>query len=332
MRPMSLRAHFVIGAGLWTFGLFGFAIVLWHVFLGRREPPALFFWMIIHAHLFALLCLVALVAGAFQVRRGWRSISQIRSRLASLHAMPGRRLEGAFPREIEPLVVDLNRLLDERDAMVDRARAAAGDLAHGLKTPLAVLTQEAERAARQGHADLAGSLLEHVDRMRRQVDAHLARSRVDLSRHRTVTPVRAADAVAGIVRTLSRLYAERDLSFAVDADPAIEVRVAREDLDELLGNLLDNACKWARTCCGVSVKAAGDRVAVTIDDDGPGLSETMRGHVLSRGARADEAAPGTGLGLPIVRDLTEAYGGQIALDKSPLGGLRVTIDLPSVAT
>ena len=329
MRPLSLRTHFVIGAVFWTFGLFGVAIVLWHLVLGNREPPQTFLWFMHHAHAFGLLCIACLVAGAVQIRRGWRSISQIRAHLAALHALPGRRLEGVYPSEIAPLVADLNQLLEQRDVMVDQARATAGDLAHGLKTPLAIITQEAERAGRDGHAELAGALFEQVGRMRRQVDAHLARSRVDLSKHRVVTPIAAAEAVAGVVRTLSQLYAERGLTFTVDVDPALHVLVAREDLDELVGNLLDNACKWARTRCSVTVRQAGARVAVIVEDDGPGISAEMRSQVLTRGVRADEAVPGTGLGLAIVRDLTEAYGGKVVLDESPLGGLRAAIDVPS---
>ena len=296
--------------------------------LGNREPPRTFVWFIHHAHFFGLLCIVCLVSGVLQIRRGWQSISQIRARLAALHAMPGRRLEGVYPSEIAPLVADLNQLLEQRDAMVDQARATAGDLAHGLKTPLAVITQEAERARSDGQTELAGALFEQVGRMRRQVDAHLARSRVDLSKHRVLTPIAASDAVAGVVRTLSQLYAERGLTFAVAVDPGLHVLVAREDLDELVGNLLDNACKWARTRCSVTARQAGARVVVIVEDDGPGISAEMRSQVLTRGARADEAVPGTGLGLAIVRDLTAAYGGKIVLDESPLGGLRARIDLP----
>jgi signal transduction histidine kinase len=328
MRPLSLRVHFVIGAAFWTFGLFGLSIVLWHIALGQREPPQTFFWFVHHAHAFALLCLACIVAGAVQIRRGWRSVGQIRARLAAVHAVHGRRLEGVYPTEIQPLVADLNQLLDQRDLMVDQARATAGDLAHGLKTPLAVITQEAERARRDGHTELASVLFEQVGRMRRQVDAHLARSRVDLSKHRIVTPIAASDAVAGVVRTLSQLYAERGLTFAVHVDPALHVLVAREDLDELIGNLLDNACKWARTRCSITVRPAGARVDVIVEDDGRGISAELRSRVLARGVRADEAVPGTGLGLSIVRDLTEAYGGKVVLDESPLGGLRASIDVP----
>jgi signal transduction histidine kinase len=329
MRPLSLRAHLVIGAAFWMIGFFGLAIVLWHITLGHREPPGVMFAIFSHAHLFALICLGCVVVGGLQVRRGWRSINRIRTDLAGVHATPGRRLDGTYPAEIEPLAVDLNRLLDQRDAMVARASAGAGDLAHGLKTPLAVLTQDAERAARDGHGDLSASILVQVERMRRQVDYHLARSRVDVSRHRVLAPVAIAESADGIVRTLTHLYAERSLSFDVRVDSALTVLVPREDLDEIIGNVLENACKWARTRCRLSATAQDGRVAVVIEDDGPGIPLEMRSQVLARGVRADKTVPGSGLGLSIVCDLTDAYGGQIALDDSPLGGLRVTIELPA---
>jgi signal transduction histidine kinase len=329
MRPLSLRAHFAIGAAFWTFGLFGLAIVLWHITLGHREPPSIFFWIMRHAHVFALVCIACLAAGVVQIRRGWQSISQIRERLAALHAQPGRRLEGVYPSEIQPLVADLNQLLDQRDVIVDQARATAGDLAHGLKTPLALMTQEAERADREGRTELAATLLEQVDRMRRQVDAHLARARVDVSKHRVVTPVSVSDTVAGVVRALSHLYAERRLSFDVHVDPSVEVLVAREDLEEIAGNLLDNACKWARTTCRVTARTDAGRAALVIDDDGPGIPAAARPEMLARGARADQKVPGSGLGLSIVRDLTEAYGGTLVLDESRLGGLRARVELPA---
>jgi signal transduction histidine kinase len=329
MRPLSLRAHLVIGAAFWMVGFFGLAIVVWHIALGHREPPSTFFAIFRHAHLFALSCVGCVVVGALQVRRGWRSINRIRTDLAGVHATPGRRLEGTYAAEVAPLVADLNRLLDQRDAMVERASATAGDLAHGLKTPLAVLTHDAERAARDGHRDLADSIAAQVDRMRRQVDHHLARSRVDVSRHRVLAPVAIAESADGIVRTLTHLYAERGLSFDVRVEPALAVLVPREDLDEIIGNVLDNACKWARTRCRLSAATQDGRVAIVVEDDGPGIPPEMRGQVLARGVRADEAVPGSGLGLSIVRDLTDAYGGQIALDDSPLGGLCVTIELPA---
>lgn len=329
MRPLSLRAHLVVGAAFWMVGFFGLSIVLWHLALGHREPPGAMFAIFRHAHLFALICIGCVAVGALQVRRGWRSINHVRTDLAGVHDTPGRRLDGTYPVEIAPLVADLNRLLNQRDAMIERASATAGDLAHGLKTPLAVLTHDADRAAREGHGDLAASIAAQVERMRRQVDHHLARSRVDVSRHRVIVPVPISESADGIVRTLTHLYAERRLSFDVHVEPALAVLVAREDLDEIIGNVLDNACKWARTRCRLSAAAQDGRVALVIEDDGPGIPPEMRSQVLARGVRADEAVPGSGLGLSIVRDLTDAYGGRVRLDDSPLGGLRVTIELPA---
>jgi signal transduction histidine kinase len=193
--------------------------------------------------------------------------------------------------------------------------------------------QDGERAARDGHAELAASILAQVNRMRRQVDAHLARARVDVSRHRDVAAVSLLESVEGIVRTLERLYSDRGIRFDVRVGEDVQVLAAREDLDEILGNVLDNACKWARTSCRVDAHPEPGRVMVFVDDDGPGIPVDVRERMPGRGVRADEAAPGTGLGLSIVRNLAEAYGGSVSLGDSPLGGLRVVIGLraaPSV--
>jgi signal transduction histidine kinase len=330
--PLSLRAHLVIGAGCLMIGLFGGSIILWHITLGHREPPVIFFALLDHAHLFAIGCLACMAIGVLQVQRGWRSIDQVRGHLADIHEKPERRLTGRYPAEIAPLAADVNRLLDQRDAMVAHANLAAGDLAHGLKTPLAILTQDGERAARDGQAELAASIQAQVDRMRRQVDAHLTRARLDVSRHRVVVPVPLLESVEGIVRTLERLYGERRIAFDVRVADDIEVLAARDDLDEILGNVLENACKWARTSCRLEARADSGRVAIVIDDDGPGIAEEVRDRVPSRGVRADQAAPGSGLGLSIAHDLALAYGGRTSLDDSPLGGLRVVIDLQAPRT
>jgi signal transduction histidine kinase len=269
-RPLSLRAHLMVGAGFLMIGLFGGSVVLWHVTLGHREPPSMFFAILSHAHLFAIVCLACMGLGAAQVQRGWRAIDRVRGHLADIHREPERRLTGRYPAEIAPLAADVNRLLDQRDAMVARASVAAGDLAHGLKTPLAILTQDGARAAREGHGDLAASIAAQVDRMRRQVDTHLARARIDLSRHRAVAAVPLLTSIEGIVRTLKRLYGDRGLAFQVAVPEEIAVLAVREDLDELLGNVLDNACKWARSSCRVLAHVEAARVVIVIEDDGPG--------------------------------------------------------------
>jgi len=328
-RPLSLRAHLIIGAAFLMVGLFGFAVILWHITLGHHEPPAMFLAILNSAHLFGVICLVCTAIGAAQVQRGWRSIAQVRGHLADIHEKPDQRLTGRYPAEIAPLAADVNRLLDQRDGMVGRAREAAGDLAHGLKTPLAILTQDAARATRDGHSELAASISAQVDRMRRQVDAHLARARVDVSRHRVVGAVPVLASIEGVVRALERLYRDRGVTFDVRVLEGIEVLAAREDLDEILGNVLENACQWARTACRVEARVDAGRVLIVIDDDGPGIPAEVRDRLPARGLRADETSPGSGLGLSIAHDLAQAYGGHMSLEDSPLGGLRVVIDLPS---
>lgn len=326
---LSLRSRLVIGAACLMVGMFGGSIVLWHVTLGHREPPSLFFTLVSHAHLFAFLCLVCIAIGVAQVQRGWRSVDQVRRHLAALHDEPEGRLSGRYPAEIAPLATNVNRLLDQRDAMVARAGVRAGDLAHGLKTPLAILAHEGERAAQEGQTELAANVRTQVDRMRRQVDAHLARARVDISRHRVIVSVPLLESVAALVRTLERLYHERHISFDLSVPAGIRVAVARDDLDEMLGNILENACKWARTSCRITADIDDGRAVVVIDDDGPGIAQPMRDRLPVRGVRADESTPGSGLGLSIAHDLAQAYGGRLSLDTSPSHGLRVVIAVPA---
>ncbi len=328
--PWSLRGRLFVGAALWTVGLFGLAIVLWHVTLGNRHPPAVMRLIFDHAAVVALVCAGCLAAGLLQVRRGWSPINQLRARLARLDAGDERRLDGEYPSEVAPLVGDLNALLDQREQSVARARATAGDLAHGLKTPLAVLRQEADRADAANQPELARAIREQVDRMRRQVDYQLAQARADATaRSRTSAASSLVDSAEGLARTMRRLHAARGVAIEVLVPPDVRVRLAREDLDELLGNLLDNACKWARTRAALSAALAGDRVVVTIDDDGPGIVPALREAVFERGVRADEALPGSGLGLAIVRDLVRACGGEITFADAPIRGLRVRLDLPA---
>ena len=281
-------------------------------------------------------------------RSGWRSRARGRAlagaprpralrprcagSLAASATDRSRRLEGSYPSEIQPLVNDLNALLEHREGIVARALAKAGDLAHGLKTPLAVLAQEAERAESAGQAEISSAISEQVERMRRQVDYHLAQARAAASGATPGARCSVRESAEGLSRTLQRLHAGRGLAIAVDVSPDHSVRGEREDLDEMLGNLLDNACRWARSRVAIASARDGDRIVITVDDDGPGLAPELRERVLQRGVRADEAGPGSGFGLAIVRDLAELYGGSIALETSPLGGLRSRLDLPAAET
>jgi signal transduction histidine kinase len=218
-------------------------------------------------------------------------------------------------------------MLEERERRVTEAVGKAGDLAHGLKTPLAILMQEIDRARAAGQGDFAGTLREQVERMRRQIDFHLAQARATAG---AAAGARAnvAEATQALIRAMERLYVERQLTFTIDVPRESVVRVPVEDLEELLGNLLENACKWARSTVRVSARTDNSAVTIDVDDDGSGLAPALRETVLQRGVRADQTAPGSGLGLAIVRDLATAYGGTIALDESPDGGLRARLTMP----
>jgi signal transduction histidine kinase len=273
--------------------------------------------------------LVFIVAGVVIVRRGLSPFVTMRERLAAVRDGRTPRLEGEYPLEVGPLVDDLNTLLEERERRVARAIARAGDLAHGLKTPLAILAQDIEHAETAGQPELAASIRRQVDRMRRQIDWHLAQARVTAAGAATGARADVVEAARGLARTMERLHASRALAIAVDVPAGSLVRVPIEDLEEMLGNLLDNACKWAKSRVLLGASDDGSYIAMTIDDDGPGLHPSMRHQVLRRGVRADEAAPGSGLGLAIVRDLADAYGGAIVLEQSELGGLRARLTLPA---
>jgi signal transduction histidine kinase len=259
-------------------------------------------------------------------------LETMRARLAAVRAGTAARVDGRFPSEVAPLVSDLNGLLEHQAAAVSRAQAKAGDLAHGLKTPLAILAHEADRAAAAGHPDLAAAIAEQVDRMRRQIDYHLAQARAAASGATPGARCAVAPSAAALTRAMQRLHADRGLHIDARIDASHEVRCERADLDEMLGNLLDNACKWARSQVVVRSTAGAGTITIAVEDDGRGLAPALRDAVLQRGVRADQAAPGSGLGLAIVRELAELYGGDVSLDAAELGGLSARLTLPAAPT
>ena len=329
MKIRSLRGRVLLASVLWTGGLL-FLVSFALVYVMEHHPRTR-----LHVHAFlqapatVLAAIACLIAGLIHARRGLASVDRLRAQLAGLHAGQGRRMDGAFPAEVQPLVDDLNALLDHRERAIDRAIAKAGDLAHGLKTPLAVLGHEASAARQAGQAQIADAIDQQVTRMRRHVDYHLAHARAAASGQTSGARASVKDSIDGLIRALDRVYAERALTITPSIPAGCEVRIRREDLDEMLGNLLDNACKWARTHVTVCARMDADAVVICVDDDGEGLPEAMREEVLRRGVRADEAAPGSGLGLAIVRDLAELYGASISLSESPLGGLRAEVRCPA---
>lgn len=329
----SLRRRLLFGGVLWTVGLIIMATaalvaviesqprarrVLEHSVHGPFKQPLVL--------AFGVICMTA---GFLQVRRGVAPIDSLRNRLSGLHAGRDHRVTGTYPVEVQPLVDDLNALLGQREEAVQRAVAKAGDLAHGLKTPLAILANEAERARHSGNVEFAAAVAQQVDRMRRQMNYHLAHARAAASGAATGARTVVGESVEGLSRALLRLHADRGIVIHAEVAPTVTVRVQREDLDEMLGNLLDNAFKWGRSRVEIAAMQEASGVAITVEDDGAGLPEAMREAVLLRGVRADEAAPGSGLGLAIVRDLSDLYGGAISLERSRLGGLKARLRLPS---
>jgi signal transduction histidine kinase len=329
MKPLSLKARILLGAALWTVGLFTIAAFILHFALPPPSAHGVFRLASRYGAGMALIAALSMLFGFLQVRRGLSPINQLRNRLTAVHKGVAARVGGGYPAEVQPLVDDLNALLDERERRVARAVAKAGDFAHGLKTPLAVLAHEAQQARAAGHERLAAEIDQQIDRMRRQIDYHLAHARSAASAASSAARVSVAVSTEGLVRALKRLHAERDLNIEVDAPASHAFRGQREDLDEMLGNLLDNACKWARARVRLTCSKEGERIVIAVDDDGPGIEPSMREAVMRRGVRADEAAQGSGLGLAIVRDLVEVYGGSISLEDSPMGGARARLTLPA---
>lgn len=257
--------------------------------------------------------------------------------LRSLHAALGRvrqgdtqTLEGIFPTEIMPLVDEFNSVLAQNAEVVERARTQAGNLAHALKTPLSVIAN-AVNAPEKKSDELARLVSTQVDVVRKQVDYHLARAQAAASVRLPGIRTPVAPVIQGLLRVMQRIYAERALEIVLlPMDKSLAFRGEEQDLQEMLGNLIDNACKWAASRIEVQVETLSGELSVSIDDDGHGIAGSKRDAVLKRGIRADEQIAGTGLGLAIVEDLARMYGGKLTLEQSRLGGLNASLMLPAV--
>ncbi len=266
------------------------------------------------------------LAAVVQVWVGLAPLKRLRGALAAVRSGDAQQLAGRFPAEVQPLVDEFNTVLAHNAEVVERARTQAGNLAHSLKTPLAVIAN----AAGSETGELAQLVGAQVELARTQIDYHLSRSRVAASLHFPGARTSVVAVCDGLLRAMARLHAERNLALVMHpvAQPAF-FRGEQQDLQEILGNLLDNACKWARQRVEVALAVRNGELSITLDDDGPGIAEGERQRVLWRGERADEQVPGSGLGLAIVVDLTRLYGGRVELAASPLGGLRVHLTLPA---
>jgi signal transduction histidine kinase len=271
----------------------------------------------------AALGIALVLAIVLQVRLGLQPLDRLRRAVADVRAGRQERVPEDQPIEIRPLVSELNALLTQNAANLERARAHVANLAHGLKTPLATLSVVLSAKSGGKH-----DLIDLVDMMDRRIRHHLGRARAAAlgGPVRAQTPVALALSALGAV--LDKVYAERGITFTVDMPSDLAVACEPQDFDEIAGNLLDNAFKWSRHTVTVGAIAEDRSVVLTIDDDGPGLSDAQIPQVLQPGQRLDENAPGFGFGLSITRELVELYGGSLVLGRSQLSGLRVTLRLP----
>jgi signal transduction histidine kinase len=278
---------------------------------------------------FSLLAIVLLLTHVFQVQFGLAPLKRISESLAAIRSGRAERLEGKFPDEIAPLARETNALIEANKEIVERARTHVGNLAHALKTPLSVLVNEA--TARKDDP-LTGKVMEQAEIMRDQIARHLERARLAarstvLGSITDVEPV-----VSALVKTMEKIHHERAIAIDTRVEAGVRFRGERADLEEMIGNLVDNACKWAdaRVSVGVTRDGAGTQnLRVTVDDDGRGLSPAEREQVAKRGQRLDESKPGSGLGLSIVTELAALYGGSLRLGAAPSGGLRAELILPA---
>jgi signal transduction histidine kinase/membrane protein implicated in regulation of membrane protease activity len=274
---------------------------------------------------FVLLAAGLAIAIVVQVRFGLQPLFALRREIAEVRRGRAERLAGEYPTELTPLADELNALMAHNQEVVERQRTHVGNLAHALKTPLSVMLTESG----QRPGPLAEVVARQAEAMRQQVDHHLRRARAAARLQSAGERTVVAEVLDELARTLARIFEDKGVAVDWDADDELTFQGERQDFLEIAGNAMENACKW---CKGrVRVRAAGltaNRFALTVEDDGPGLPPERWEEVIQRGARLDETAPGSGLGLSIIDELSRAYGGSFRLGDSSLGGLAAHIELP----
>lgn len=275
-----------------------------------------------------LLLSAGLIFGVLaQIRLGLRPLFDLRDKVVAVREGRAERVDGDYPSEIAPLANELNSLIGHNKDIVERARTHVSNLAHALKTPLAVLKNEAETSK----SKLSEVVLRQSDTMRNQVDHHLRRARAAARGQAIGVSTDVAETVSAITRTLERIYRDKDIAFDIDIEPELGFRGEKRDFEEMVGNLLDNACKWSKSDIHLLARTDDSdptMLTIKVSDNGPGLEISEYETALKRGMRLDEATPGTGFGLPIVEDLAKAYKGKLVLGKADIGGLKTTLTLP----
>lgn len=274
---------------------------------------------------FLLLGAGLIAAVVVQVQVGLRPLFDLRREVSSVRRGKAERLEGTYPSELEPLADELNALVAHNQEVVERQRTHVGNLAHALKTPLSVMLTESS----QRPGPLAEVVGRQAEVMRQQVDHHLRRARAAARTQGQGERASVAEVLDELARTLERIFRDKGVEIDWDASDDLWFQGERQDLLEIAGNAMENACKWCRGRVRVrTVELSPERFRLTVEDDGAGLPPERRTEVLRRGARLDESAPGSGLGLSIIDELARAYGGTLRLEDAALGGLKVELELP----
>lgn len=276
----------------------------------------------------ALLGLVLLAAAWAQIYFGLKPLEMVRRAIGAVRSGDAARLPSDFPDEVVPLAHEVNDLLDAQDATIERARARAADLAHGLKTPLTVLASHAEHARDAGDETTGEELREIAETMRRHVERAIAVARLG---YRPSAPIEIEPIARRVADALAKTPAGERIEWTIDIPTGSRVAVEAEDLYEALGNLADNAAKWARSTVSIAVEARSRGTMILVEDDGPGIPEAARETALRRWERLDTARPGTGLGLTIVAEIAQAYGGDLTLGEAASGGLQAALKFPADA-
>jgi len=307
--------------------------------LPGRETPVIFMaaedrseidrdvrnFMVATAAAFALLGAGLIAAVVIQVRVGLRPLFDLRREVSGVRRGKAERLKAIYPIELTPLADELNALVAHNQDVVDRQRTHLGNLAHALKTPISVMMTEAG----QRPGPLAEVVARQAEVMRLQVDHHLRRARAAARTQGTGERTSVAEVLDELARTLERIFRGKGVTIDWDAEEDLYFQGERQDLLEIAGNAMENAGKWCRARVRVTaIKEGHDRLRLVVEDDGAGLPPERRADVLARGARLDETAPGSGLGLSIIDELARAYGGGVELGDSPMGGLKLEVTVP----
>jgi signal transduction histidine kinase len=272
----------------------------------------------------ALLGIMLAAATSIQIALGLRPLAALRRGIAEIRLGRSRRLPNAVPVEVRPLVEEVNAMLDTQEREISRSRGRAADLAHGLKTPLAALAADIGRLRERGESVIAGDIEALAGAMTRHVDRELAKARLHGGVRQGLS-TELAPLIHSLIATLLRTPAGAEIRFEPYVSDSLLVPFDRTDLAEVLGNLLENATRHAASCVRVTASPGPTGVSIVIEDDGRGITPLARSKVLERGVRLDQRGDGTGLGLAIVQDLLDAYGWQLDLASSEIGGLKATI-------